>query len=92
MFLGSWRRSKDWLKVKNFEEVTAVFVKYEETTHGIVMTTADGRRVNINGSPAVAVKQEFDKNGKVTAEIQHLPQKDSEAWRFPSFVRLEGWS
>ena len=71
--------------MKNFKETTAVFTKCEDHPRGITIETADGRRVVVNGAQAASVKQLIEQNGSVTAEIQHLPQKDSNAWRFPSF-------
>lgn len=78
-------RSSGWRKVKAFLETTAVFVKYEVNPRGVTIETADGRRVVVNGGQAPAVKAAIDTSGSVKAEIQYLPQKDSDAWRFPSF-------
>ena len=78
-------RSNGWKKVKAFLETTATFVSYEVHPKGIKMETADGRTVNVNGEQAKAVKNAIDTNGSVKAEVQYLPQKDSDAWRFPSF-------
>jgi len=78
-------RSNGWKKVKAFLETTATFVSYEEHPRGIKMETADGRTVNVNGEQAKGVKATIDTQGSVKAEIQYLPQKDSDAWRFPSF-------
>lgn len=83
------KRSDDWLKVKGFQEVTAVFTKLEDHPKGCRLETADGRRsVNVNGFQAKEVKEIFLRDGKVTCEVQFLPQKDSDAWRFPSMRGL----
>jgi bifunctional non-homologous end joining protein LigD len=79
------KRASGWRKVKAFLETTAVFVKYEVHPKGLTIETADGRRVVVNGGQASGVKAILDRDGKVTAEVQYLPQKDSDAWRFPSF-------
>lgn len=78
-------RSDDWRKVKLFEEVQHSFSSYESHPKGITIESDDGRRVVVNGSQAKEVKKEIDDNGVVVAEIQHLPQRNSNAWRFPSF-------
>jgi len=79
------KRASGWRKVKAFLETTAVFTKYEVHPKGLTIETADGRRVVVNGGQASGVKAILDRDGKVTAEVQYLPQKDSDAWRFPSF-------
>jgi len=81
-------RSPSWLKVKTFVETTAVFVKLDVHPRGVRLETADGKSVNVNGAQAEEVKEKFKKDGKVTCDVQYLPQKDSEAWRFPSFRGL----
>lgn len=78
-------RSNGWKKVKAFQETTATFTSYEVHPRGIKMMTADERTVNVNGEQAKGVKDAIDTKGFVKAEIQYLPQKDSDAWRFPSF-------
>lgn len=83
-------RNATWLKLKAWEEVVAEFSKYEEHPKGITIETDDGRRVVVNGYQAEDVKEAFEQYGKIKAEIQHLPQKDSDAWRFPSFRGLVG--
>jgi len=83
------KRSENWLKVKAWEEVDAEFVTWEEHPKGITIATADGRRVVVNGEQANEVRRQLQSKGKITAEIQHLPQKDSDAWRFPSFRGLK---
>lgn len=82
------KRSPSWLKVKAFVETTAVFVKLDEHPKGVRLETADGKSVNVNGAQAREVKERFRKDGKVECDVQYLPQKDSEAWRFPSFRGL----
>ncbi len=81
--LGS--RADGWRKVKAFLETTAVFVEYEVHPKGLTIKTADDRTVVVNGAQASGVKDAIDRDGKVTVEVQYLPQKDSAAWRFPSF-------
>ena len=81
-------RSNDWLKIKAFIETQAEFVKYEVHPKGVTIETVEGRRVVVNGAQSSDVVAEFKQNGKVIAEIQYLPQKDSDAWRFPSFRKL----
>lgn len=83
------RRSPSWYKVKAWEETIATFTTYEEHPKGITIETSDGRRVVVNGEQADDVRKEFTKHGSIEAEIQYLPQKDSNAWRFPSFRRLK---
>ena len=81
------RRSKSWIKVKSFLETTAEFVKYEDHPRGITITTADDRRVVVNGAQAPEVRHAIIKDGKVQCDIQYMPStlEGSEAWRFPSF-------
>jgi len=83
------KRSRDWLKIKAFVEIIAVFTKYEDNPRGLTLETTDGKRVVVNGAQAHKVRAEFEKNGEVSAEVQFLPQRDSEAWRFPSFRGLK---
>lgn len=78
-------RSKDWLKVKNFEETIAEFTKLEIHPRGVRLETAAGRSVNVNGAQAKDVIAQFKLHGKVSGEIQFLPQRGSTAWRFPSW-------
>ena len=82
------KRSPDWLKVKAWEEAVATFTKFEEHPKGITIETADGRRVVVNGAQADEVKEAIKTKGSVKAEIQHLPQENENAWRFPSFRGL----
>lgn len=79
------RRSQNWRKVKLFKEVEHTFTKFEEHPKGITIEDGDGRRVVVNGRQADEVKKELQEKGTVRAEIQFLPQKESTAWRFPSF-------
>ena len=85
------KRSPEWVKMKAWTEATATFTKLAEHPKGVRLETADGRSVNVNGAQAQDVKKRFEKAGKVTCEVQFLPQKDSDAWRFPSFrgIRAE---
>jgi ATP-dependent DNA ligase len=87
-----YKRSSSWKKCKAFLEKTATFVKYEDHPRGITITTADGRRVVVNGALAPIVKHKIIKDGKVDCEIQYMPSamSGSVAWRFPSFVRVAG--
>lgn len=78
-------RSPRWLKVKSFVEIVAEFSKFEVHNKGVTIETIDGRRVVVNGKQADEVVQTFKNNGTLLAEIQYLPQRDSDAWRFPSF-------
>lgn len=84
------RRSKSWLKVKAFLETKAEFTMYEDHPRGITITTADGRRVVVNGAMAPKVKHAIIKNGKASCEIQYMKSalEGSDAWRFPSFRGL----
>jgi len=82
------KRSRNWLKLKAFTEVIAEFTKYEEHSHGVTIETVDGRRVVVNGAQAEKVRQAFHQGPVVKAEIQFLPQINSDAWRFPSFRGL----
>jgi len=79
------KRSADCLKIKAFVETTAVFTKLEQHNKGCRLETADGHSVNVNGAQASEVLRIFGKDGKVTCEVQYLPQNNSGAWRFPSF-------
>jgi ATP-dependent DNA ligase len=80
-----YKRSLDWLKIKAFVEVSHKFTKFEEHPKGITIEDDEGRRVVVNGLQANKVKEKFIKEGCVVAQIQHLPQINSTAWRFPSF-------
>lgn len=73
--------------MKVWKEVVVEFTKYEENPRGITIETADGRRVVVNGAQAAELIKRFKKDGRIQAEIQYLPQKDSDSWRFPSFHR-----
>lgn len=79
------RRSAAWRKLKAFEETTAEFVKYELHPKGVRIETADGRAVNINGHAAQEVILRLRRGESVRGNVQYLPQKDSGAWRFPSW-------
>lgn len=79
------KRSSEWKKVKAFIEIEATFTKYEEHPRGITLETSDGRRVVVNGAQADEVRETLKRTGAVRAEIQYLPQNNSDAWRFPSF-------
>lgn len=82
------KRSPDWLKVKAFQETTAIFTKLDEHPKGVRLETDDGRSVNVNGAQAEQVRRKFEQEGKVECEVQYLPQAKSDAWRFPSFRGL----
>ena len=78
-------RSPGWIKVKRFVEVTHRFSKIEHTPTGVVLEDEVGHRVAVNGSEAKSCKSDMEKKGYVDAQVQYLPQKESGAWRFPSF-------
>lgn len=78
-------RSPDFIKVKSWSETIATFTELEEQPRGVTITTDDGRRVVVNGSQADGVRDAMKENGSIRAEIQYMSQKDSDAWRFPSF-------
>jgi ATP-dependent DNA ligase len=82
------RRSSYWRKLKAFIEIVVDFKKWEEHPKGITIETDDGRRVVVNGWQADEVRKQIQKNGSALCEIQYLPQKNSNAWRFPSFRNL----
>ena len=81
------KRSTNWLKIKAWKEEVVEFSDYEPHPKGVTLQTHDGRRVVVNGGMAEEVRERYKKDGRVTAEIQYLPQ-DSGEWRFPSFRRL----
>lgn len=85
-----FKRTSSWLKLKLFQEVSHIFTKYDEHPRGVRLEDDEGRSVNVNGIQAVEVKKQIDENGKVEVEVQFLPQKNSDAWRFPSFKRIVG--
>ena len=84
------KRSTAWRKVKHWSEAVATFTKLEEHPKGVRLETEDGKSVNVNGQQAEYVKFLFKRDGKVEGEVQFLPQKDSEAWRFPSWRGVAG--
>jgi ATP-dependent DNA ligase len=79
------KRSTSWRKVKSFVEATAVFVKLEVHPRGVRLETKDGKSVNVNGAQAQEVLDLFQQRGEVTCNVQYMRQKDSDAWRFPSY-------
>ena len=81
------KRSRDWLKIKAFKEVIHEFTKYERTPRGITIEDNEGHRVVVNGAQAEAVARKLDREGRIYANIQYLPQQ-SGVWRFPSFRGL----
>jgi ATP-dependent DNA ligase len=83
------QRSPNWRKCKAFKEVEAVFTKLDVHNKGVRLETADGKSVNVNGAQSEAVKAAFDKDGKVSGEVQYLEQASGE-WRFPSWKRQTG--
>jgi ATP-dependent DNA ligase len=78
-------RSPDALKIKAFRETVAEFVKYEDHPKGVTLETADGKRVNVNGSQARDAKLRIQRDGRVRCEVQYMPQEKSNEWRIPSF-------
>ena len=85
-----FRRSSYWLKVKSWREGTFKFTIYEPNPAGITIETPDGRRVVVNGAQSNHVANLIDVQGYVNANIQYLKQKNSDAWRFPSFRGVQG--
>jgi ATP-dependent DNA ligase len=79
------KRAADWLKLKAWEETTATFTKLEVHPKGVRLETEDGHSVNVNGVQAEEVIARFRRDGVVLGEVQYLPQRESSAWRFPSW-------
>lgn len=82
-------RSRDFVKVKNFLETSAKFVKLEVHAKGVRLETEDGHSVNVNGSDAVGIRQVFGRDGFVWCAVQFMPT-ESGAWRMPSYRGVVG--
>lgn len=78
-------RSPAWMKVKRFVEKEHWFSKVEVTPRGVVLEDEGGRRVNVNGAEAKVLANIMKERGRVCVRVQYLPQKESDAWRFPSY-------
>jgi ATP-dependent DNA ligase len=81
-------RQYGWQKIKRVSTVDARFVKVDVHPKGVRLETAEGRSVNVNGAEAKYVRRVFDKQGFVVCEVKFLSQENSDAWRFPAFVKV----
>ena len=79
------KRSKGWLKYKNFKETTITITSYTDNPKGIRGETDDGIKIQIAGSNTTEVLREFDSKGYATINIQYLSQSENGKFRFPSF-------
>jgi len=83
------KRSKGWLKYKNFKETTITITSYTENNAGIRGETDEGIKVQIAGGNTQAVLNEFENKGYATINIQYLSQSKSNGkFRFPSYRGL----
>lgn len=83
------KRSKGWLKYKNFKETTITITSFSENPKGIRGETDEGVKVQIAGSNSQEVLNEFENKGYATINIQYLSQSKSNGkFRFPSYRGL----
>jgi len=86
------KRSKGWIKFKNFKETTITITSLTDNPKGVRGETDEGIKVQIAGNNADEVKREFENNGYATINIQYLSQSENGKFRFPSYrnvVRCE---
>jgi ATP-dependent DNA ligase len=83
-------RSNHWIKIKNWNEMDIVAVKYDTNPKGITIETAEGIRCAVNGKQHEVVKEKIDACGKALVEIQYLEKTKLGKPRFPSYNKLKG--
>lgn len=79
------RRSKSWLKCKNFKEDVIKVVSYIENNMGIRVEDSRGIAVQIAGEQHRDVKKQIDENGYCEINIQYLEKTKDNKLRFPSY-------
>ena len=82
------KRSKGWLKYKNFKETTITITSLTDNPKGVRGETDEGIKVQIAGNNADEVKREFENKGEATINIQYLSQSENGKFRFPSYRGL----
>ena len=82
------KRSKGWIKLKNFKETTITITSFTENPKGIKGETDEGIKVQIAGNNADEVKREFENNGQATIQIQYLSKSENGKFRFPSYRQI----
>ena len=83
------KRSKGWLKYKNFKEATITITSFTENNKGIRGETDEGIKIQIAGSNTAEVLNEFENKGCATINIQYLSQSKSNGkYRFISYRGL----
>lgn len=77
------KRSSDWLKVKNLQEVDESFNSYEVNNQGIRLTNNQGLAVQVNGYQSQLAVKELLLYGSLIAKINHLGFTSSGKLRQP---------
>lgn len=82
--LYAFKRSHDWLKLKNFKEQIIEFTAYYENNAGLKLTDGFYEVQMAQGDKIKEVKALIDSGKKVSVNVQYLEKTDSGKLRFPS--------
>ena len=79
------KRSKNWLKLKFFQETNLRVIQYVENNKGIRVEDEKLNAVQISGKQHLEVKKQIDKKGYCWINIQYLEKTKGDRYRFPSY-------
>ncbi len=85
-----YRRSNNWLKLKNTRRATVEVSGYEEHPKGITLT---GRKIRVacNGHQSIEVKRLLEQKGRLQVEIEYLEMTKNGFYRMPTFKKVVGY-
>jgi len=85
------RRSDNWLKLKFWNEIDLIFIKFEENPSGIKVFSKDGNiECQVQGKEqSQEVREILEAKGEVELTIQYLTRNPiTQKLRFPSFKKV----
>lgn len=84
------KRSKSWLKLKNWKEAVLEFTSYEVNPAGVLLLNDNGDRVQCSGRQSEKVRKLIDERGKVKVVVQYLEKTKDGRLRMPTFKEIYG--
>lgn len=86
----SFGRSKEWIKVKYIQKMTADFTNYEQNTDGSLTCSNElGYRVKV-GRDMDIIKKEIDTDGKISLEVNYLEKTENGLLRQVTYSKIAG--
>jgi ATP-dependent DNA ligase len=89
------KRSKYWVKLKNWKEIVLEFDNYENAVSekfgfikGITLTNQNGDRCACLGEKHKEVKDRLEREGSVKVNVQYLEKTNGDRHRFISFKEM----